>query len=234
MCGRFTIRKPVTKTVDIVKTNIKVEDNDNYNAHPTQQLPIIKSYTNGKALELCEWGLVPAWSKKLDKFSPLINARKETLMEKVTFKNLIQTSRCIVPADGYYEWKRHRSVNQPYYLQLSDESVFYMAGIWETWHDPAGVPTESFAILTTQANALAAKVHDRMPVILEGDDTLTWLDGNPDIIETDKRFDLLGPIDSSRMKCRPVNPIVNNNQNDVPECISEPPVETSTQLDMGF
>ena len=72
MCGRFTIRKPVTKTVDIVKTNIKVEDNDNYNAHPTQQLPIIKSYTNGKALELCEWGLVPAWSKKLDKFSPLI------------------------------------------------------------------------------------------------------------------------------------------------------------------
>ena len=88
MCGRFTIRKPVTKTVDIVKTNIKVEDNDNYNAHPTQKLPIIKSYTNGKALELCEWGLVPAWSKKLDKFSPLINARKETLMEKVTFKNL--------------------------------------------------------------------------------------------------------------------------------------------------
>ena len=106
MCGRFTIRKPVTKTVDIVKTNIKVEDSDNYNAHPTQQLPIIKSYTNGKALELCEWGLVPAWSKKLDKFSPLINARKETLMEKITFKNLIQTSRCIVPADGYYEWKR--------------------------------------------------------------------------------------------------------------------------------
>ena len=116
MCGRFTIRKPVTKTVDIVKTNIKVEDNDNYNAHPTQQLPIIKSYTNGKALELCEWGLVPAWSKKLDKFSPLINARKETLMEKVTFKNLIQTSRCIVPADGYYEWKREDKTKTPYYF----------------------------------------------------------------------------------------------------------------------
>ena len=116
MCGRFTIRKPVTKTVDIVKTKIKVEDSDNYNAHPTQQLPIIKSYTNGKALELCEWGLVPAWSKKLDKFSPLINARKETLMEKVTFKNLIQTSRCIVPADGYYEWKREDKTKTPYYF----------------------------------------------------------------------------------------------------------------------
>ena len=109
-----------------------------------------------------------------------------------------------------------------------------MAGIWETWHDSAGVPTESFAILTTQANALAAKVHDRMPVILEGDDTLIWLEGNSDIIETEKRFELLGPIDSGRMKYRAVNPIVNNNQNDVPECISEPPVEASTQLDMGF
>ncbi|WP_413837843.1 SOS response-associated peptidase family protein [Desulfobacula sp.] len=92
MCGRYKISKPVSKTVDLVKTNIKVEDTDNYNAHPSQKLPIIKSYTNGKALELCEWGLVPGWSKKLDKFSPLINARKETLMEKVTFKNLLNLS----------------------------------------------------------------------------------------------------------------------------------------------
>ena len=102
MCGRYSIRKPVTKTADLVKTNIKVEDTDNYNAHPTQKLPVIKSYSNGKALELYAWGLVPRWSKKLDKFSPLINARRENLMEKVTFNNLIQTSRCIIPADLYY------------------------------------------------------------------------------------------------------------------------------------
>ena len=85
MCGRYKICKPVSKTNDLVKTNIKVEDTDNYNAHPSQKLPIIKSYTNGKALELHEWGLIPGWSKKIEKFSPLINARKETLMEKVTF-----------------------------------------------------------------------------------------------------------------------------------------------------
>ena len=100
MCGRYCVRKPVSKTVNLVKTNIKVEDTDNYNAHPSQKLPVIRSYTNGKALELCQFGLIPEWSKKLDKFSPLINARKETLMEKITFKNLIQTSRCIVLADG--------------------------------------------------------------------------------------------------------------------------------------
>ena len=116
MCGLYKITKPVTKTVDLVKTNIKVEDANNYNAHPSQKLPIIKSYTNGKALELYEWGLVPNWSKKLEKFSPLINARKVTLMEKVTFKNLIQTSRCVVPVDGYYEWKREDKSKVPYYF----------------------------------------------------------------------------------------------------------------------
>ena len=125
MCGRYSIRKPVTKTADLVKTNIKVEDTDNYNAHPTQKLPVIKSYSNGKALELYEWGLVPSWSKKLDKFSPLINARRETLLEKVTFKNLIQTSRCIIPADGYYEWKREEKTKTPYYFTKEDEELIY-------------------------------------------------------------------------------------------------------------
>ena len=129
MCGRYKITKPVSKTVDLVKTNIKVEDSENYNAHPTQKLPIIRSYTNGKALELCEWGLVPSWSKKLDKFSPLINARKETLMEKVTFKNLIQASRCIVPADGYYEWKREDKKKVPYYFTKEDAEIMFFAAI---------------------------------------------------------------------------------------------------------
>ena len=152
MCGRFTIRKPVTKTVDIVKTNIKVEDNDNYNAHPTQQLPIIKSYTNGKALELCEWGLVPAWSKKLEKFSPLINARKETLMEKVTFKNLIQTSRCIVPADGYYEWKREDKTKTPFYFTKENDELMFFAAIYQNGQ---------FCLITREATEKISTIHHR-------------------------------------------------------------------------
>ena len=91
MCGRYVITKPISKTIDIVKKNIKVDDTNNYNAHPSQNLPIIKSYSNGKTLESYEWGLIPSWSKKLNKFSPLINARVETLMEKVTFKNCMRT-----------------------------------------------------------------------------------------------------------------------------------------------
>ena len=142
MCGRYKICKPVSKTVDLVKTNIKVEDTDNYNAHPSQKLPVIRSYTNGKALELCEFGYTPNWSKKISKFSPLINARKETLMEKVTFKNLIQVSRCVVPADGYYEWKREEKNKIPYYFTKEDDEIMFFAAIHQN---------NQFCIITREA-----------------------------------------------------------------------------------
>ena len=157
MCGRYKICKPVSKTVDIVKTNIKAEDTDNYNAHPSQKLPIIKSYTNGKALELYEWGLTPAWSKKIEKFSPLINARKETLMEKVTFKNLIQTSRCLVLADGYYEWKREEKNKVPYYFTKEDDELMFFAGIHQK---------NQFCIITREATENVSQIHHREPLII--------------------------------------------------------------------
>ncbi|MCH2386825.1 MAG: SOS response-associated peptidase [Opitutales bacterium] len=245
MCGRYTlIKQPISIGLKSPKT-IELPDNADtenpafkprYNAAPTQGNLVVRKRPEDERvlMSTMRWGLLPSWSRTGKTSSLLINARSETVAEKPSFKAAYQRRRCLVPADGYYEWKRYRSVNQPYYLQLEDESVFFMAGIWETWYDSAGVPTESFAILTTQANTLTAKVHERMPVILEGADTLIWLEGNSDIIQTEKRFELLGPIDSGRMKYRAVNPIVNNNQNDVPDCILEPPVEASTQLDMDF
>ncbi len=130
MCGRYKITKPVTKTSELVKSNIKVEDTENFNAHPTQQLPIIKSYTNGKALELCEWGLVPSWAKDKD-FKALINARLETIDEKVSFKKLIKTNRCVAVADGFYEWKREEKEKTPYYFTREDTNTIYFAGIFE-------------------------------------------------------------------------------------------------------
>jgi len=166
MCGRYVITKPVSKTSDIIKKNIKVEDSDNYNAHPTQKLPIIKSYTNGKALESYEWGLVPDWSKKLDKFSPLINARKETLMEKVTFKNLIQTSRCLVLADGYYEWKRENKNKTPYYFTREDNELMYFAAIHQN---------NQFCIITREATPKISAVHHREPVIINHSQIFNYL-----------------------------------------------------------
>ena len=204
MCGRFTIRKPVTKTVDIVKTNIKVEDSDNYNAHPTQQLPIIKSYTNGKALELCEWGLVPAWSKKLDKFSPLINARKETLMEKVTFKNLIQTSRCLVLADGYYEWKRDDKSKVPYYFTKDNDELMFFAAIHQN---------NKFCIITREASKKISAIHHREPLIINQSQINNYLNVKKDATE------ILNSIKPPSLKFHEISKDVNNPVNNDPVLI---------------
>ena len=204
MCGRYKITKPVTKSIDLVKTNIKVENTDNYNAHPTQKLPIIKSYTNGKALELCEWGLVPTWSKKLDKFSPLINARKETLMEKVTFKNLIQISRCLVPADGYYEWKREDKIKVPYYFTKEDDELMFFAAIHQN---------NQFCIITREASENVSQIHHREPLIINQSQINNYLNVKKDAME------VLNSIKPPRLKFYEVSKDVNNPVNNDPALI---------------
>jgi len=166
MCGRYVVTKPVTKTADLVKTTIKVEDRDNYNAHPTQKLPIIKSYTNGKTLESCVWGLVPSWASDKKDFKPLINARLETLMEKISFKKLIQTSRCLVVADGYYEWKRENKEKTPYYFTKSDSSLIFFAAIHQN---------NQFCIITREATGELKKIHHREPLILNEEQIPNYL-----------------------------------------------------------
>ena len=204
MCGRYKITKPVTKTVDLVKTNIKVEDVDNYNAHPTQQLPIIKSYTNGKALELSEWGLVPGWSKKLDKFSPLINARKETLMEKITFKNLIQTSRCVIPADGYYEWKREEKNKVPYYFTKEDDDIMFFAGIHQN---------NQFCIITREATEKISNIHHREPMIINQSQINNYLNLKKEAMS------VLNSIKPPNLKFYEISKDVNNPLNNDPTLI---------------
>ena len=195
MCGRYKITKPKKKTVDIVKKNIKVEDTDNYNAHPSQKLPIIKSYTNGKALELYEWGLTPSWSKKLDKFSPLINARRETLMEKVTFKNLIQTSRCVIPADGYYEWKREEKSKVPYYFTKEDDEIMFFAGIHQD---------NKFCIITREASVKISTIHHREPMIINHSQINNFLNTKKDAME------VLNSIKPPNLKFYEISKEVNN------------------------
>ena len=167
MCGRYVVTKPITKTADLVKTTIKVEDKDNYNAHPSQKLPIIKSYTNGKALENCDWGIIPSWAKDKKDFKPLINARLETLMEKVSFKKLIQTSRCLVIADGYYEWKRINKEKTPYYFTRSDSGLIFFAGIHQN---------NQFCVITREATDKIKEIHHREPLILNKEQSSNYLD----------------------------------------------------------
>ena len=165
MCGRYVITNPVSKTTKIVKSAIQVEDGENYNAHPYQKLPVIKKYTNGNTLENLTWGIIPSWSKKKD-FKPLINARLETIDEKITFKKLIQLYRCIVIADGFYEWKREDKIKTPYYFKRKDKKNIYIAGIYNG---------NEFCMITEKAAENISIIHNRQPVILNEIDINKYL-----------------------------------------------------------
>jgi len=165
MCGRYVVTNPVSKTKKIVKSAIQVDDMENYNAHPYQNLPVIKKYTNGNTLEKMKWGIVPSWSKNKD-FKPLINARLETINEKVSFKKLIKLSRCVALADGFYEWKREEKNKTPYYFLRKDKKNIYFAGIHEN---------NEFCLITEQASENVNRIHHRQPVILNEKDINQYL-----------------------------------------------------------
>ena len=165
MCGRYVVTNPVTKTKKIVKTAIKVEDIENYNAHPYQNLPVIKKYTNGNTLENLKWGIVPSWSKKKE-FKPLINARLETIDEKISFKKLIKLTRCIAVADGFYEWKREDKNKVPHYFLREDKKIMYLAAIYDN---------NEFCLITEQASNNVNLVHHRQPVIINESDISRYL-----------------------------------------------------------
>ena len=204
MCGRYVVTKPITKTADLVKTTIKVEDKDNYNAHPSQKLPIIKSYTNGKALENCDWGIIPSWAKDKKDFKPLINARLETLMEKVSFKKLIQTSRCLVIADGYYEWKRINKEKTPYYFTRSDSGLIFFAGIHQN---------NQFCVITREATDKIKEIHHREPLILNKEQSSNYLDVKKE------GTDILKSIKAPELKFHEVSKDVNKPINNDPSLI---------------
>ena len=165
MCGRYVITNPVSKTKKIVKTAIKVDDLENYNAHPYQNLPVIKKYINGNTLENLKWGMVPSWSKKKE-FKPLINARLETIDEKVSFKKLIKLTRCIAVADGFYEWKREEKYKVPYYFLREDKKIMYIAAIYEN---------NEFCLITEQASNNVNEIHHRQPVVINENDINKYL-----------------------------------------------------------
>ena len=156
MCGRYVVTNAVTKTKNIVKTAINVQDSDNYNAHPYQNLPVLKKYKNGNTVENLKWGIIPSWAKQKD-FKPLINARLETIDEKVSFKKLIKTQRCVVIADGFYEWKRTKDNKIPYYFFRNDKKTIFIAAIYDEGQ---------FCMITEEASQNISEIHHRQPVIL--------------------------------------------------------------------
>ena len=165
MCGRYVVNNPVSKTSKLVKSAIQVEDTENYNAHPYQKLPVIKKYKNGNTLENLKWGLIPSWAKNKD-FKALINARLETIDEKVSFKKLIKLNRCVVVADGFYEWKRNEKEKIPHYFLRKDKKTIFFAGIYEN---------DEFCLITEEAKENVKEIHRRQPVIINETDIKRYL-----------------------------------------------------------
>ncbi|MEM9160121.1 MAG: SOS response-associated peptidase [Verrucomicrobiota bacterium] len=236
MCGRYTLSK---KSVEVQEAETALPDfgwEPRFNIAPTQRGVVITkaSAVSPRQASYMRWGLIPSWSKSLETQRPLINARSETVAEKPSFKAAYQRRRCLVPADGFFEWKRLRKGNQPYYFQMEDESLFHMAGLWECWRSQSGDELNSYTILTTSANALLGKYHDRMPVIVAPEDTDTWLDGEPELFTPEGRFRFFTPFSPSEMKHRPVSPAVNNNRSEGPQLIEPYKPELESQLDLGL
>ncbi|MCP4356934.1 MAG: SOS response-associated peptidase [Chloroflexi bacterium] len=221
MCGRFALissTEQVATLFDIDNTAVAIpEPVPRYNIAPTQPVLAVRHDDNGRReLTFFRWGLVPSWSKDVSYGSRLINARSETVAEKPSFRAAFKRRRCLIPADGFYEWQKLNGDKQPVYIHAADKQPYALAGLWETWRDPEGSALQTCTILTTTPNEMMAPIHNRMPVIIEPEDYSMWLD--PGDTPQDG-LHLLRPYPAHKMAAHPVSAIVNNPRNDVPECI---------------
>jgi putative SOS response-associated peptidase YedK len=198
-----------------------------YNLAPGQDAPVIIQ-EKSRVLKLMHWGLVPSWAKETSTGYKMINARAETLTQKPSFKKSFQRRRCLVPADGFYEWRKNGGrAKTPLRFVLKSGEPFAFAGLWDIWQGSDEDETEgnnrlpllSFTIITTEANDLIRPIHDRMPVILQPKDEDAWLD--PDLKDVNKLVSLLVPYPSDKMMGYEVSSLVNSPKNDTPECLLE-------------
>ncbi len=216
MCGRYTLSTPVGVLAEEFGLGGTLPDLPaSYNVAPTQEVPAILGNDGERRLELLRWGLVPAWADDPQVGSRMINARSETAPEKPSFRRAFRDRRCLIPADGFYEWKRTSDGKQPYRIHMGDGRPFAFAGLWESW-DKGREEIRSCAILTTAANALVGEIHDRMPVILAPDAYDVWLDPGS---ERDELTGLLAPYPEEEMEAYPVSRLVNSPRNNDPRCV---------------
>ncbi|MBC5775733.1 SOS response-associated peptidase [Pontibacter sp. KCTC 32443] len=218
MCGRYTVQPRATKgkskAAKLIEKHLKEA---HYNAAPSQTLPVITEQQQDK-LQFFSWGLQPFWAKDAKAVKRSINARAETLTEKPSFRKLLQSKRCLVPADGFFEWQVTGHDKLPYRIMLKNEELFTFAGLWDEWADKStGEVLHTFTIITTEANDVVKPIHDRMPVILSPEAEELWLDEN----ETQEELlSLLVPFRAQDMKAYPVSPLVNSPMNNVPEVLN--------------
>jgi putative SOS response-associated peptidase YedK len=216
MCGRYTLTVSADRLVEQFKALLPAEGlSPRYNAAPSQSLPLITNEDPGQ-IRLYRWGLVPHWAKEISIGNKMINARVETIAEKPSFRNAFKKHRCIVLADGYYEWKKNDAGKTPYRIILENGEPFAFAGLWESWKNEKNEEIRSFTIITTEAIPNLADLHERMPVILPAGKLDKWLDNR---LSQDEALSLLRPYEEKALKAYQVSNMVNSPFNDNPELI---------------
>jgi putative SOS response-associated peptidase YedK len=225
MCGRYTLSSPsddIALLFDLPELPLLPP---RYNLAPTQEAAVVRvPHPDGpRQLDLLRWGLIPYWAKEAAIGNRMINARAESVAEKPAFRWSFKKKRCLVAADGFYEWKKEGKLKQPFLIRRQDGKPFAFAGLWDTWHDPErGERVETFTILTTDANDLLRPLHNRMPVIVDAESFDLWLD--PKVEDAAKLQPLLIPHVVDGFEAFPVSRVVNSPAHDEPDCI-EPLVE---------
>ena len=223
MCGRYTLKTPVERLSEQFQFPKVIPLKPRYNIAPSQSAAVVRLLPGDtdRTLAMLRWGLLPAWVKDPAKVQQPINAKAETAAEKPMFRDAFKRRRCLVPADGFYEWKQEGGRKQPVYIHMKDGEPFAIAGLWEHWEGEDGQVIESCTLLTTEPNDLLAPIHNRMPVILDPTDYEQWLD--PDIQDATRLKPLLCPYTPDEMTWYPVNLRVNNPKHDDPLCIEPLP-----------
>ena len=219
MCGRYT----QTATPEVIAKQFNLDESPlfkpRYNIAPSQHVAAIQFNTEStkRVCVMLRWGLIPSWAKDPKIGNQRINAKAETVAENPSFRAAFKKRRCLVIADGFYEWKAQGTRKQPMWIGLRDRRPFAFAGLWEHWTPKDGEPIESCTIITTKPNALMESLHNRMPVILDAKDYAAWLD--PAFQQVDTLNALLRPFPAEHMTAFPVSTLVNNPRHDAPQCL---------------
>jgi putative SOS response-associated peptidase YedK len=220
MCGRFSIAKSKEEIAKRFNVGFMGNFKPRYNVAPLQVMPVITS-KNPNEISFMRWGLVPSWSLDASTAANMINARGETVTSKVPFKHCVKDQRCIIPADGFYEWKKEGKLKVPYRFTLNSEEMFSFAGLWDSWENQdSGEILNTFTIVTTEANRLVSEIHERMPVMLRKDLERLWISES---ITDSQIASLLKPFDTNSMSSYKAHKAVNAAANDSPDCLLQAP-----------
>jgi putative SOS response-associated peptidase YedK len=230
VCNRYRLTHSQRYLAERFQAGDEIDDTPRYNIAPTQPVLTVRREQGKKIRQFStmRWGLIPHWARDMSIGTRTLNARSETVTSTPAFRDCILTKRCLIPADGFYEWRAMGRVKQPYCFEVGEGEVFALAGLWDEWKSPDGEVIESCTILTTTPNTLVGDMHDRMPVIVPPEKYEVWLD--PDVTDFNAIRDILQPYDADQMRRYPVSTKLNNSKNEGAESAApitlDPPVES--------